>query len=114
PGDEVCIRSRTRADGTVADLAIGYAAAVSVPVYETSSPDQTAWILGDSGAKAVIVETAKHARTVEKARPDLPELAHVWQIEAGGIVEIGAAGEGISDDEVRDRRGALRLGELAT
>jgi len=114
PGDKVGIMSRTRAEWTMADFGIWYAGAVSVPVYETSSPDQTAWILGDSGAKAVIVETAKHARTVEKARPDLPELAHVWQIEAGGIDEIGAAGEGISDDEVRDRRDALRLGDLAT
>jgi long-chain acyl-CoA synthetase len=29
---------------------------VTVPVYETSSADQVAWILSESGAKAAIVE----------------------------------------------------------
>ena len=114
PGDKVGIMSRTRAEWTMADFGIWYAGAVSVPVYETSAADQTAWILGDSGAKAVIVETAKHAKTVEKARKDLPDLAHVWQIDADGINEIRTAGKEVSDDEVRDRRDGLRLGDLAT
>ena len=37
-------------------------AAVTVPIYETSSADQVAWILSDSGPVAVVVESAKHRR----------------------------------------------------
>ncbi len=114
PGDRVGIMSRTRAEWTMADFGIWYAGAVSVPVYETSSADQTAWILGDSGAKAVIVETTKHAKVVEEARSELPELRHVWQIEDTGIEDIKNAGEEVPEDEVRQRLDAVRLGDLAT
>src|SRR5690625_3071479 len=114
PGDKVGIMSRTRAEWTMADFAIWYAGAVSVPVYETSSADQTAWILGDSGAKAVVVENEKHAKVANKARKELPDVQHIWVIEEGGLEEIRAAGAEISDDDVRARRDEVRLGDLAT
>src|SRR5690625_1977105 len=108
PGDKVSIMSRTRAEWTMADFGIWYAGAVSVPVYEPSAADQTAWILGDSGAKAVIVETAKHAKTVEKARKELPDLADVWQIDADGNNEIRTARKEVSAAQLRDRRVGAR------
>ncbi len=114
PGDRVGIMSRTRVEWTMADFGIWYAGAVSVPVYETSSADQSAWILGDSNAKVVIVESAKHAKVVQKARAELPDLQHVWQIDDGGIDAIKALGKDVSDDEARKRRDDLRLDDLAT
>ena len=54
---------------------------MTVPIYETSSADQVAWILADSGAKAVIVEDDRHAATVT-GRQDAPE--HVWRIAPDG------------------------------
>lgn len=114
PGDKVGIMSRTRAEWTIVDFAIWYAGAVSVPVYETSSADQTAWILGDSDAKAVIVENEGHADVVAEARAELPHLENVWQIDSGGIEEITALGTEVADDDVKARRDALRLGDLAT
>ena len=54
-GDRVALLARTRYEWTVLDFAIWTAGAVVVPVYETSSPDQIAWILADSGARAIIV-----------------------------------------------------------
>src|SRR3954465_3244675 len=50
PGDRVGLLAKTRYEWTVLDYAIWTAGAVVVPVYETSSPDQIAWILSDSGA----------------------------------------------------------------
>src|ERR1700741_342444 len=50
-GDRVCILANTRFDWTVANLAISSAGAVAVPIYPTNSPDECAWVLGDSGAK---------------------------------------------------------------
>ena len=44
--------------------AILAAGAVTVPIYETSSPDQIGWILSDSGAVAIVVETAEHTASV--------------------------------------------------
>src|SRR3712207_4002214 len=72
-GDRVGLLARTRYEWTVLDYAIWTAGAVTVPVYETSSPDQIAWILSDSGARALVVETAAHAAAVDSVRDDAPE-----------------------------------------
>ena len=71
PGDRVALLSRTRYEWTLFDYAIVAAGAVTVPIYETSSAEQVAWILADSGAKAVIVEDDRHAATVT-SRPRRP------------------------------------------
>ena len=56
-GDRVALLSRTRYEWTVVDYALWAAGAVTVPVYETSSAEQVEWILTDSGAQAIVVET---------------------------------------------------------
>ncbi len=58
PGDRVALMSHTRLEWMIVDLAVMSAGAVTVPVYETSSVEQLAWILEDSGAVAAVVETA--------------------------------------------------------
>ena len=45
PGDRVGLLSRTRYEWTLVDFALWWLGAVPVPVYDTSSPDQIAWIL---------------------------------------------------------------------
>ena len=64
-GDRVGIMSRTRYEWSLVDFAIWFAGAVSVPIYETSSPSQVAWNLGDSGAvsflRAFLFKTAEYA-----------------------------------------------------
>ncbi|MEU7376108.1 long-chain fatty acid--CoA ligase [Streptomyces albidoflavus] len=106
PGDRVGLLSRTRYEWTLMDFAIWSAGAVTVPVYETSSPEQIEWILGDSGAVACVVESPAHAASVESVRGELPALKHVWQLDAGGVAELERAGAGLSDEAV-DERSAL-------
>lgn len=114
PGDRVALMSRTRYEWTLLDFAVWSAGAVTVPVYETSSPEQIAWILGDSGAVACLVETDAHTKAVESVRDRLPALAHIWQIEpqAGadgdgtGAVALLAAGGADVDDATVESRGS--------
>lgn len=56
PGDSVAVMSRTRYEWTLADVAIWFAGAVTVPIYETSSAHQVAWILEDARPAVVFVE----------------------------------------------------------
>ncbi|WP_404815687.1 AMP-dependent synthetase/ligase [Streptomyces thermolineatus] len=105
-GDRVVLMSRTRYEWTLLDFAIWTAGAVTVPIYETSSAEQVEWIVSDSGAVAAFVETAVHEGIVESVRERLPQLAHVWQIEAGGVDALVSAGAGVSDAEV-DTRSAV-------
>ncbi len=74
-GDRVALMSRTRYEWTLVDYAIWTAGAVTVPIYETSSPDQVGWILEDSGAMAVVVETATHAGAVAAVRDQVHQPA---------------------------------------
>ena len=67
------LMSRTRYEWTLIDYAIWAAGAVTVPIYETSSAEQVAWILADSGAVACFVETAAHALTLAGVRDQLPD-----------------------------------------
>jgi len=115
PGDRVALMSRTRYEWTVLDYAILTAGAVVVPVYPTSSQDQVEWILGDSGAVAIVVETGEHADMVARAREGLPALRDVWVIDGGGLAEITARGAGVAPERVEERRrsrGAVDLAEI--
>src|SRR6478609_5199885 len=114
PGDRVGLMSKTRYDWTLTDVAIWFAGAVTVPIYETSSPEQVAWILGDSGAVGVVVETAAHAATVENIRPDLTALRTVWTIEQGDLRELAAGGTDVEDAEIASRRAGLQGDSVAT
>ena len=113
-GDRVALLSKTRYEWTVADYAIWWTGAVTVPIYETSSAAQIAWILSDSGTVAAIVENDGHLAKVEQARDEAPELRHVWTIDAGGLDDLRAAGSDVSDDAVEQRRSALTSDSLAT
>lgn len=118
-GDRVALLSRTRYEWTLIDYAIIAVGGVTVPVYETSSAHQIRWILSDSGAVAVIVESQRHAELVEEVREGLGELGEVWRIEpedgsAGAVERLVALGEGVAEDEVHARRKAVLADDLAT
>ncbi|MGN6301347.1 MAG: AMP-dependent synthetase/ligase [Angustibacter sp.] len=114
PGDRVALMSKTRYEWTLVDFAIWSAGAITVPIYETSSAEQVSWILSDSGAVACVVETASHAKTVGSVRQELPQLADVWQIDAGGLDDVIAAGADQDPAAVDERRAAARPDDIAT
>jgi long-chain acyl-CoA synthetase len=112
PGDRVVLMSRTRYEWTLADYAIWAAGAVTVPVYETSSAEQVEWIVTDSGARAAIAETDKHAEVINGLQDRLPDLAQVWRI--AGLDELAATGTDVSDDQLRQHRTSRQAADLAT
>jgi len=116
PGDRIALLSRTRYEWTLFDYAIVAAGAVTVPIYETSSAEQVAWILSDSGAKAAVVEDHRHAATVTGTE-DAP--AHVWRIVAdadwpGAVEALTTRGASVPAAAVHERRTAARGDDLAT
>lgn len=116
-GDRVALMARTRYEWTLTDAAIWYAGAVTVPIYETSARDQTRWILADSGAVAVVVESARHAETVAAVRGEAPDLAHVWTMDAGDLDDLASPrgpGSAVSDEQLEAARSAATHADLAT
>ncbi|MEU0689769.1 AMP-dependent synthetase/ligase [Streptomyces uncialis] len=114
PGDRVALMSRTRYEWTLLDFAIWSAGGVTVPVYETSSPEQVEWILSDAGAVACVVELDTHAASVESVRGRLPSLAQVWQIDAGGVEELRRLGADVTDADVTERGSLAKADDPAT
>ncbi len=114
PGDRVALISKTRYEWTLVDYAIWFAGAVTVPVYETSSAEQIAWILRDSGARAVVAEGADHLARIGEGRGDLDQLNHVWTIEDNAIDVLIRLGEEISDEDLEQRRTIATPLDLAT
>jgi long-chain acyl-CoA synthetase len=113
-GDRVGILSTTRYEWTLADYAVWTAGGVAVPIYETSSAEQAQWILSDSGAVAVVVETSAHQSLVESVRDRLPGLREVWQIDAGDLDDVAARGAELPQERLADRRASLSADTLAT
>ncbi len=97
PGDRVTLMSKTRYEWTLADYAIWCAGAVTVPIYETSSSEQVAWILSDSGAVAMIAESELHSSTATDVRDQAPLLRDIWQIDGGGLDALAAEGSDVPD-----------------
>ena len=94
PGDRVALLSRTRYEWTLVDYALWYVGAVTVPVYETASADQLEWLLTDSGATAIVLESAEHRARLESLQPTPPQLRHVWTLDEGALDDLETAGQG--------------------
>jgi long-chain acyl-CoA synthetase len=111
-GDRVAIMARTRYEWTIIDFASWFAGAIVVPIYETSSPEQVDWILNDSGAVALFVETPALRELVAPVLP--PHTRHIWTMTEDVLQVLRNAGAHISDAEIDNRRKALTPDSLAT
>jgi long-chain acyl-CoA synthetase len=111
-GDRVAIMARTRYEWTILDFASWFAGAVVVPIYETSSPEQVDWILNDSGAVALIVETPALRELVTPVLPS--HTRHIWTMTDDVLDVLRNAGAHISDGEIDNRRKTLSPDSLAT
>ncbi|MGP4003962.1 AMP-dependent synthetase/ligase [Streptomyces sp. 8N706] len=112
--DRVAIMCRTRYEWTLFDFALWSIGAQPVPVYPTSSAEQVCWMLYDAGVTAVMVETEDHAMTVGSVIDRLPQLTRLWQLDAGAVTELMAAGQHIDDEVVHRHRMAVTPGSTAT
>jgi long-chain acyl-CoA synthetase len=68
-GDRVAILSENRPEWSTADFAILLLGAITVPVYSTLTPQQTAYTLRDSGASVVFVSTEHQLRKIQAILP---------------------------------------------
>src|SRR5438034_10174932 len=81
PGDRVALVADNRPEWVIADLASLSAGAVTVPAYATNSVEDHRHILGNSGARAVIVGAASLASRLLPAAALVPSVRTVITIE---------------------------------
>ncbi len=106
PGDRVALLAQTRPEWSLVDFAITAAGGVVVPIYATNSPEECAWVAGDSGASLAVVEDDAQAAKLAAVRDQLPLLREVLRIDADldGLRERGRARD---PAEVSARAGAV-------
>lgn len=118
-GDRVAILSENRPEWTIADFAALSLGAVTVPVYSTQTPEQTAFVLSDSGARVIAVST-KHqlekVLTIQRHTPverilvmDAVDTARAVQMQ--GLILHGPTGP---DPEFDARSRSIGPDDLAT
>ncbi|MHA7180725.1 AMP-dependent synthetase/ligase [Arthrobacter sp. MDB2-24] len=122
PGDAVAVMSRTRYEWTLADVAIWFAGAVTVPIYETSSAHQVAWILEDARPAVVFVEDRQKAGIVLDAagragRADTITVVLLTPGDPGDgatLASLTEAGTAVSDAALEAARSSRSLADAAS
>jgi long-subunit acyl-CoA synthetase (AMP-forming) len=82
-GDTVAMLLNNRPEFVACDLAAVSLGAVPFSIYQTASPDQIAYQLGDAGAAVAITESSLLDR-LEKAKEAGAEVEHVVVVDANG------------------------------
>src|SRR4051794_8315267 len=104
-GERVALLCTTRVEWSYADFAITCAGACVVPIYPTNSPEECAWVAGNSESRFIVCEDASQVAKIVAVRDQLPKLE--------AIISIEPAEGAISLDELRERGRARDAAEVA-
>ncbi len=104
-GDRVALLCTTRLEWSLADFAITAAGAVVVPVYPTNSPEECAWVAGNSESRFVVCEDASQVAKIVAVRDQLPKLE--------AIVSIDPSDDAMPISELRERGRSRDAAEVA-
>jgi long-chain acyl-CoA synthetase len=114
PGDRVALLSGTRVEFTLLDYAIWAAGAVAVPLYETSSAEQIAWILSDSGARLLFCADEVLAAVAATVADRTPACERTFVIDGAGLDELAALGDDVPADVLVGRAAITNGASVAT
>jgi long-chain acyl-CoA synthetase len=118
-GDRVSILGNTRPEWTYFDYAALSIGATVVPIYQTNSPEECAYVLENSDAKVVVVENEEQLAKIREVRADLPQLEHVVMMvgEADDVISmagLGAKGATVDDAVFEQRIDAVTREDICT
>jgi long-chain acyl-CoA synthetase len=101
-GDRVAILAENRPEWAIADFAILMIGAADVPLYSTLPANQAAYILKNSGARAVFVSGGEQLDKILEIRAEVPALTAI-------IAMDGPAADGVLTLAEVEKSGAARI-----
>ncbi len=115
-GDRVAILSENRHEWVVADFACLLLGAVVVPIYTTLTPEQTAYLLQDSGARAIFVSSLKHLEKVASIRGStaVEKIGVMDNVSDARAVRMAELMNSAADPELNAIARSVQPDELAT
>lgn len=108
-GDRVAILSENRPEWAITDYAVTGLGAIDVPVYPTLPANQIAYILRDSGTRAILASTRQQLDKVLEIRDELPDLQQVISFDD----PEGAPGVRWFRDVLEEGRRAIEEGRFS-
>jgi long-chain acyl-CoA synthetase len=111
-GDRVVLMLRNIPEFHIADMAVVMRGATPISIYNSSSPEQVAYLAGHSGARLAIVEDAGFLERVQKVRSELPDLERILVLDDAAV-----SGDGVEpwsrvlDHEPGDLQAASKLAQ---
>jgi long-chain acyl-CoA synthetase len=81
PGDRAMLLLRNRPEFHLVDLAVLMNQATPISIYNSSAPDQIAYLGAHSGAKLAIVDDIEYLERLLKVRDELPDLRAVVVVD---------------------------------
>jgi len=113
PGERVCILGETRPEWTRAGLAVLAAGAVVVPIYATSSREECAWVIEDSGARLVICENAAAAARIASLEVSVRIVTMEPVDGYDSLADLAVVGREADPAELDRRRAAVQADDIA-
>jgi len=125
PEQPVAILASTRIEWIFADYGILFAGGATSTIYPSSTPDECAFILSDSGATIAFVENDEQVQKLVARRAELPALRQVvtfdgaaspdgWVMRLAELEEKGRAWDAAHPGAFEERAAELRPDALAT
>src|SRR6266568_1243857 len=115
-GDRVAILSENRHEWVAADFACMLLGAIVVPIYTTLTPEQTAYILRDSDARAIFVSSEKHLQKVLSIADTtvLPHIAVMDDVTHPRAIRMAELMQSPPDPQLESIARNVKPDELAT
>ncbi len=76
-GDKVSLFSHSRYEWSLTDLAILSCGAITVPIYESSTPDTARYILENAEVKVIFLDNVNQLKKIRQIHSSLPQLKQI-------------------------------------
>ena len=113
-GDAVAFMCRTSYEWDIVDAAVLSIGGVIATIYDTDSAEQIRFIVNNSDARLLVVQTAEMRAKAEGADKECPTLERIACLESGALQELQAYGESVSDAELDERINSIRKTDLCS
>ena len=87
PGDRVVLMMRNVPDFHFIDIAVLFCGGTAISIYNSSSPEQIAYLVGHCSAKVALVEDDGFHERFLKVAEELPALEHVVNLASDGVLD---------------------------